>query len=51
MDALTCIPVKPVDNEAWLPCHEACRPFSRVTEVKFVIHFIIVYEFTIPILN
>lgn len=39
------------DNEAWLPCHKACRPFSRVTEVKFVIHFIIVYEFTIPILN
>lgn len=38
-------------EEAWLSCREACRSVSQVTEVKFVIHFIFVYEFTIPILQ
>lgn len=32
------------NEEAWLGCREACRSVSQVTEVKFVIHFIFVYE-------
>lgn len=31
-------------EEAWLSCREACRSVSQVTEVKFVIHFIFVYD-------